>query len=258
MKILKFFLFLFTIILFFITTSILYPFLFTCPHATRKLLTRQVSFYSRIMLRVLGIKISFKGEFQEENALIVCNHLSYLDVLVLSSLRSTAFVTSKEIKATPFLGEIVKLAGCLFVDRKKRSNLRGEISELKEGLLNGLSITVFPEATSTNGDEVLRFKRPLFEAAREAGKPILPLTINYLSISGEKVSVSNRDLVCWYGEMDFFPHFLKLLEQREITVQVISGEMIPSEKDILELAAHSHHIVSESYIPLNPMRSVSA
>lgn len=208
------------------------------------------------MLKILRIRVEFRGEpFPLGNGLIVSNHLSYLDVIILASGIPTAFVTSKEIKETPFLGEIVKLAGCLFVDRKNRCNLRGEISELREGLLNGLNVTVFPEATSTNGDEVLRFRRPLFEAARESQKAILPLTINYRSISQESVSASNRDIVCWYGTMDFFPHFLKLLEQSEVSVEVSVGRAIPSSTDALELAIKSHQVVSHSYTSLHPMRS---
>lgn len=256
MKILKFFLFVLTITFFFLTTLPIYFFLFVSPHRARKTLILEVSFYSKIMLRILGINVSFKGgEFPEENCLIVSNHLSYLDVIVLASKIPTAFVTSKEIKKTPFLGEIVKLAGCLFVDRKNRSNLKEEISELKEGLLNGLNVTVFPEATSTNGDEVLRFRRPLFEAAKESNKNILPLTINYKTISHKEVSSENRDIVCWYGLMDFLPHFLKLLEEKEVSVEVSVGELISPYGDSLELAKKSHEIISLSFISLHPMRS---
>lgn len=246
---------------FFLTTLPLFPLFLLAPSFTRKILVELVSLYSWIFLAVLRIKVKFKDDYllsPDQNFLIVSNHLSYLDVLILSSRFPSCFVTSKEVKATPFLGQIVSLAGCLFVDRKDKRNLRGEINELRDALNYGLNVTVFPEATSTNGDGVLRFRRPLFESSLATGKPILPLTINYQTISHKDVSYKNRDLVCWYGDMDFFPHFMKVLEQKEITVEVIVAEAFkPEIIPAIELALRSHQIVSHSFKSLNSTEEVS-
>jgi 1-acyl-sn-glycerol-3-phosphate acyltransferase len=161
-------------------------------------------------------------------------------------------VTSTDVRDTPFLGQICKLAGCLFVDRKNRKHLKDEIQELRDALNSGLNVTVFPEATSTNGDEVLRFRRPLFESSIATGKAILPLTINYLSISGQKLSTRNRDKVCWYGDMNFFPHFLALLNEKEINVEVIFSEpIIPKMMSTIDLALKSQQKVSQYFDSLN-------
>lgn len=203
------------------------------------------------MLWVIGIKVNvFNAEFSQpfSNYLIVSNHLSYLDVIVLGSKFPSCFVTSKEIKASLFLGQLTSLAGCLFVDRKNKRQLSQEVSELRRVLEKGLNVTIFPEATSTNGEEVLRFRRPLFEASIASGKPILPITINYKSINAVKVGPSNRDLLCWYGEMEFFPHFIKLLTQKKIEIDVVLSEpFLPELMPILDLASLSHQKVSQSF-----------
>lgn len=255
MKNLKFFGFAITLASFFLTTLPLYPFFLISPHNTRWFLVRIVSFYSRLLLRILNIKIEFRGleNYQgKSNQLIVSNHLSYLDVLMLSSKMPSAFVTSREVKESAFLGQIVSLAGCLFVERRNRANIKNEINELEDALNTGLNVIIFPEATSTNGDSVLRFKRPLFESSLASQKSVLPVTINYQSISKGVVDPSNRDIVCWYGDMDFFPHFLKLLEQSEVSAEiVISAPIAPQTQLSLELAQQSHARVLEWFRPLN-------
>lgn len=203
------------------------------------------------MLKVLRIKVryDFSPLFRTEDTyLIVSNHLSYLDVIILSAFAPTCFVTSVEIKKTFFLGHLCQLAGCLFVDRKNKTGLKGEILELRQALTDGISVTVFPEATSTNGEEVLKFKRPLFEASIATQKSILPVTLNYLSISSHAFSRENRDIVCWYGKMTFLDHFLKVLEQSEILVEVhVSNPFAPTIMSSIDLASKSQEIVRLNY-----------
>lgn len=192
------------------------------------------------------------------NYLIVSNHLSYLDILIIAAKIPTAFVTSTDIKNTPFLGQIVTLAGCLFVNRKNKENIKNEIKELREALNYGINVVVFPEATSTNGDEVLRFRHPLFEASIATSSPILPLTINYKKISNAPINLNNRDIVCWYGDMGFFTHFLKVLEQKEIIVELnISESFTPSLISSIEAALRSHQIVSNNFKSLNQNKELT-
>jgi 1-acyl-sn-glycerol-3-phosphate acyltransferase len=255
MKTIKLISFVVLVAFYFLTTVPFYPLFLLFPMTVRSVLIQQVSFYSKLLLKVLGIKTDFKNlqtHHQNQNYLVVSNHLSYLDVLVLASKIPACFVTSFEIKQTPFLGQLCSLAGCLFVDRKNRSGLKGEINELRDALKSGLNVIVFPEATSTDGSEVLRFKRPLFESSVATGKAILPMTINYQLISQEPVSLNNRDVVCWYGDMDFFPHFLTLLEQTEVKVEVIlNAPFLPEFLPTQELALKSHQLISSSFRPLN-------
>lgn len=251
MKILKFLAFAVVVLSFMMVGLIFFPLLSVSKSYIRKQLIHLVSFVSKLMLKILRIEVQchVSPQFSKEaNYLVVANHLSYLDVIILASQMPTCFVTSREVKDTFFLGHLTQLAGCLFVDRKNKMGLKGEISELRQALMDGLSVTVFPEATSTNGEEILRFRRPLFEASVATQKSILPITLNYRSISGEKFNRSNRDVVCWYGEMTFFDHFLKVLEQDKIKVEVhVSEPFAPAIMSSFDLASKSQEIIKLNY-----------
>jgi lyso-ornithine lipid O-acyltransferase len=240
-----------TVMAYFATALPFYIFLRPFPFGTRKVLNRLLKFYSRLGCMILAIKPNHKleGIERNDNFLIVANHLSYTDVLAICSELPACFVTSVEIRDTPFLGHICKLGGCLFVERRSRSNLSKEINEITEALANGLNVCVFPEATSTNGAEVLRFKRPLFKAAIESGKQVLPITLNYKKIGHEDVDISNRDKVCWYGDMTFFPHLWGILYSDSISVDVESSEPIKtrSEQDMTDLSIEAHFKVSSKF-----------
>jgi 1-acyl-sn-glycerol-3-phosphate acyltransferase len=178
------------------------------------------------------------------------NHLSYLDVLVLGSQFPAAFVTSKEIQMTPFLGHICRLAACVFVDRQRRTNLLGEIQEITAALENGLNVMIFPEATSTNGEQILRFRRPLFAAAAAAQRPVVPFCINYRDLDGIPVTQQNRDTVCWYGDMSFLPHLWRLsgVGRGRVDLHILEPFHFTSDRDLTEIANFTHARVSEVFI----------
>ena len=124
------------------------------------------------------------------------------------------------MKETPGLGQICILGGCLFVERRNRSNILGEIGEIEDALKNGLNILLFPEAKSTNGDEVIKFKRSLFQAAVNCDHDTYTLSLNYNEVNGERIKLHNRDKVFWYGDMDFAGHFFELCQQSSIHVDL--------------------------------------
>lgn len=187
-----------------------------------------VSFFCKILLWILGIKVTLKGDKTSLNTgtLIVCNHLSYLDILVIASRLPTCFVTSNEMKETPGLGLLCKLGGCVFVERRNRENIDNEVEEIKVALQKGLCVIFFPEATSTSGETVLPFKRSLFHAAVTANTDVLPLCLNYIELNGKKVDTSNRDEIFWYGDMEFGSHFKHLCSHSSIKVELTKLEKI--------------------------------
>jgi len=252
MRYLKLFFFLIILGLFFVFTIPLYPFLFFFRNRTRKSLNYIVTWTSTAWLKILGIKVRINGTLDKtKNYLIVANHLSYLDALIISSFLPSSFVTSLEVKSTSFLGHLTMLSGCLFVNRKDKSKINLEILGLRDALLKNINVTFFPEATSTDGTAVIRFRKPLFEASIASGKPILPITINYQEVSSNKVSDKNRDSVFWYGEMTFFPHFMNLLKQSEVITELVIHEpFTPELYPVFELAEKAHQIISNSYKPI--------
>lgn len=156
----------------------------------------------------------------DRNYFMVCNHMSYLDILVLSSIQPAVFVTSVEMEKTFFLGDMAKLGGSFFVDRVNRRKMKAEVQALVDILKNNFNVFIFPEGTSTNGGEILPFKKSLFRVPFQTEYPILPICLKYRSINGEPFSLNNCDRVCWYDDMTFAPHFLQLMGLRELIVDV--------------------------------------
>jgi 1-acyl-sn-glycerol-3-phosphate acyltransferase len=211
----------------------------------------------------LNVKIRLIGRenlSHAGNALLVGNHLSYLDIVIIASQATTCFVTSMEIRETPFLGQICMLAGCLFVERRSRKDLAKEIEELTVGLSRGLCVTIFPEATSTNGEQILRFRRPLFLAAVKAQKPVIPMVINYRVLGKDPLSVNNRDKVFWYGDMPFASHLWELCGLGNIEVDLNFLEPIyPSpDQEPGELSAKAQVAVESVFIPVRPFEAEKA
>jgi len=192
-----------------------------CLVGFSRFIPRLVSWHARFCAWFMGLRVRFHGAVpRDENFLMVANHMSYLDVLGLAAHLPTRFVTSVEMRDTPFLGQIARLAGCLFVERRSRDNLSREVMALSDALGDGERVLVFPEATSTDGSSVLRFRRPLFQAALDAGVRVLPLCLNYRRISGQDVTAKNRDDVCWYGDMGFVGHLWGVFQHHEVVLEV--------------------------------------
>ncbi len=224
------------------------------PGHGQRLLNRISSRHARFCLWFMGVKVRVEGELPRpgEGTLVVANHLSYLDVLAMGAVMPTSFVTSVEVRDTPFLGHIAKAAGCLFVERRSRDNLSEEVQDIARVLRQGGLVTIFPEGTSTDASGVLRFRRPLFQAAIDAGVRVQPLCLNYRSVSGELFNAKNRDTVCWYGDMDFGPHIWRLFQQDSVELEVNVLESIePSTTpDPAQLAEAGHRVVSACYRPI--------
>jgi lyso-ornithine lipid O-acyltransferase len=215
----------------------------------RKFYIHTVHEYAKLALRLMGVKIHLGGEWPIKNHLMVANHLSYLDALLLASVQPACFVTSVEMRNTPFLGLLTELGGCLFVERRSRENLNKEISAITWALCDGLNVIIFPEATSTNGEKVLPFKRSLLQAAIDADTPLLPVCINYAKIDGNPVTSANRDTLCWYGDMGFAGHFFGIMAPAaiEISITALTPIAVTSDSTREELSEKAYAQVAAAY-----------
>ena len=204
-----------------------------------------------LLFKIIGVRIKFENPPQDKNKfyLYISNHLSYLDVIIYSTYFPSLFVTSKEIKETPFLGQVCTMAACFFVERRNKKNLIREINALTSLLEKKIPVMIFPEATSTDGSSVLPFKSPLFKACVKKETPILPFSLNYKKIDQNPFDLSNRNIVCWYGDMPFLPHLWNMLRCRSIeaTIVVSAPLYLPDHR---QLAIEAHKMISSNYKPL--------
>jgi 1-acyl-sn-glycerol-3-phosphate acyltransferase len=209
------------------------------------------SLASKITLKILGIHVHVKNMPKHEDlkkVLVVSNHLSYLDIINISSLFPSLYITSVEVERTFFLGFMAKMGGSLFVERRSKSKLLEEIDRIAGVLRSGNTITLFPEGTSSNGDTVLPFKGALFSTAEKARIPIQPICVKYTSIAGKPVTANNRDFVYYYGDHYFFPHLSKLFLVNDIQVTITFLPQIDiAASDRKDLVAQVHSVILNTY-----------
>ncbi len=211
------------------------------------------SFFCSIMLALLGIHIHVKHpeRLQKKNVglLIVSNHVSYTDVLIISSLVPSVFITSVELGSTLFLGILARLGGSLFVERRKASGLKKEISMIVRVLGEGIPVTLFPEGTTSNGERVQTFKNSLFDAAVSTQAYILPICLRYTHVNRRPITAVNRDVIFYYGGTSFFHHVPRLLSLSSVNVEVIPLKLIRVQDGVSrkELAALAHSAINTAY-----------
>lgn len=219
--------------------------------------SKTTTFYCRLAAKILDIRVKVKNftpELLSSHQLVVANHLSYLDIFILSSILPSLYITSVEVEKTFFLGLMSKLGGSLFVERRSKTKLLQEIDRIASVLKLGFTVTLFPEGTSSNGEKVLPFKGALFTTAEKAQIPVQPVCIKYQSINGMPVTADNRDFIYYYGDLLFFPHLVKLFFVRNIDVTVTFLEKISLEgRERKEIVDKCFETINCAYIstPLN-------
>ena len=159
---------------------------------------------------ILGLRLTVRGSIPCAG-LLVCNHLSYLDIIVLSSVRPCIFVAKSDVAAWPLFGWLACAAGAIFVDRHRRMAAGAVVDLIREAIAGDSLVVLFPEGTSSDGSTVLPFKSALLEPALQLGCPITTGAIDY-SLPGGSVA----DEVCYWRDMTLVPHLLNLLTKAEI------------------------------------------
>ncbi len=208
-----------------ITTIGIYLIHHTLMKGTRKELTASLTSYAKLALWILNVRVTTTlTKEQADHKLVLSNHISYLDILVLSSVFPTSYVTSVEIRETPVLGKLCELAGCVFTERRKGNNrdIEGEVSRMAS-ILKEETITLFPEGTSTMGDSILPFKSSLLESAVRSGADVLPVVLCY---------EEGKETVPWIGKMSFLPHLIRLCRLKEVTVTIGAAPVITSSASL--------------------------
>jgi 1-acyl-sn-glycerol-3-phosphate acyltransferase len=225
------------------------------PSGQRKrlYLLRNTSFFSRPALKLLGVRIHSKHlellHKDESARLVVSNHLSYVDILAISSLMPAVFITSVEMKNTFLLGTLSKFGGSVFIERRKASGLKKEIDTIAQALGRGFTVALFPEGTTSNGEYVQPFKNPLFESAIKAKCDILPLCLRYTKVNNRHITINSRESVFYYGGATFFGHLPRLLAVQSVDLEVCPLETIRvhAHDSRKELAARAHSAINAAY-----------
>jgi 1-acyl-sn-glycerol-3-phosphate acyltransferase len=169
--------------------------------------------WSRLACRGVGIRIRTRGSMPQ-SGLLVCNHLTYLDVIVLSSIGPCVFVAKSDIAAWPLFGWLARAAGTIFVDRERRLSSSAVVDHVRDAITDGSLVVLFPEGTSSDGSTVLPFKSSLLESAVQLRCPIAAAAMEYELNDGSVVHE-----VYYWGNMTMVAHLLNLFFKREIRAE---------------------------------------
>ncbi len=193
-----------------------------------------IQYWAKRLLRILRIKITLSGEvlkfLSKDTYLIVSNHISWLDIPVIFSLKPITFVSASDVKTWPIIGMLAKISGAIFIDRTRKSSLVEVIQAMNHHFKNEKqSICIFPEGITSNGYQVLPFKSNLFQSAFESNKLLLPLSIKYK----ENNVLTNR--TSFHGSTTLFQSFKRVAKSNLIEVVVDIGHPVKpaqSRKDL--------------------------
>lgn len=167
---------------------------------------------SRIVAHLVGLRVRVEGQPTGEPALLVSNHVSWLDIPLLGANTSASFVAKKEVAGWGGFGLMARLYCCVFVDRTRRNSAGAQLDAIAARLEKGDSLILFAEGTSSDGRTVLPFKSALFGTARQLPDlRVQPVTIAYTHINGLPMTRAMRPLIGWFGDMELTSHVWQAL-----------------------------------------------
>lgn len=188
---------------------------------SREKLTR---WWNRELLKILHVRVSVRGQRLEGPRVLVCNHVSWLDISVLAACDLARFVSKAEVSKWPVAGWLANAAGTFYLRRGA-----GATRQLTEALCAHLrkrgSVVFFPEGTTTDGTHLLKFQPRLFATALETQTPIQPVALRYgRAANGENIAA-------FIGDDTLTANLLRLLRERELRVEVTYCEaQYPAEQ----------------------------
>lgn len=214
-----------------------------------KIYWRQLAFelWTKSFIRIAGMKVEVIGIPPQPPFFLVCNHLSYVDIAPLRATAKGVFVAKREVKDWFIAGRIVADMGVIFIDRKNRRDIPRAGEKIIERLNDGEGVIVFPEGTSTKGENVLPFNSSFLEFAARTDLPVSYASISYRSEPGDPPPSA---FVCWWDDITFIEHLYRLFTVKRFTAIVSFGENSVVNPDRKALAAELRRKVSESFIPV--------
>jgi len=180
--------------------------------------------WARLMLIIMGICLTRKGDIPHDRGnFIVCNHISYIDIMVLGSIRPSVFVARHDLISWPLIGWLSSLSGAIFLDRKSGYAALTAMKAIDTRIEEGLNVILFPEGTTSDGKSVGSFKSALFDLPARRNMPVLPMSIRYTALDGSAQENNKTGQVAWHGDMTLLPHLWKILKTDRITVTLFAG-----------------------------------
>lgn len=194
------------------------PALLLAPRPIRHAL---VAVLARVLLRAVGARLVVRGRLPRRGALLVANHVSWLDAIALLAAAPARMLAKREVRGWPLVGPLAVAAGTLFVDRTRPRRLPWTVAEVTAVLRAGGVVAAFPEGTTYCGADTGDFRPALFQAAIDAGAPVVPTVIAYRS--GGPGEPADTTVAAFLGDDSLWRSLRRVLAARGLLVSLAAG-----------------------------------
>ena len=203
------------------------------PLLGRRRRDRTITRWSQHLLRVLGVDARI-GEIPDlpAGALLVCNHVSWLDVYLIHAARRVHFVSKSEVRAWPVAGWLAHRTGTLFLERGRRADTARINSEMRTLMEDGAWVAVFPEGTTSDGRGLRPFLPSLLQPAVELQCPIVPAALRYRTAAGEY-----SEAPAYVEHLSLWQSLLRIADEPALVAELAFGAPISPDRHRRELAA---------------------
>ena len=213
---------------------------------TRKSL--KVQGWSVRMLQIMGIRLDVLGDVPQQGPLLlVANHISWLDILVLHAARHCRFVSKADVQHWPLIGMLAQGCGTLFVERESRRDAMRVVHHMADALRSGDILAIFPEGTTSDGNGTLPFHANLFQAAISAHVPVQAIGLSYIDAQTGTQSHATD----YVGDDTLLSSVWRTVTAKPLLARVNFGPHLPSEGlDRRTLAAQARdHVAALRALP---------
>lgn len=203
--------------------------------------------WSRRLLRILGVELEVVDATgtavhgaARQGAMVVSNHISWLDIYVIHCWQPVRFVAKSEIRGWPVIGWLCEKTGTIFIERGRKRDAHRVLHNITDVMLQGDLVGVFPEGTTTDGTAVLPFHANLMQAPISGGLPVQPLGLNYLDAATGKPTLA----AAYIGDTTLLQSLEAVLRAPGIKARLVIGPaLVPVSGDRRELAGAAREVV---------------
>lgn len=210
---------------------------------------RQLAFtiWARGFARIASMKVEVIGPVPHAPFFLVCNHLSYMDIPAIRAVVDGVFVAKDDIRGWFVAGKVISDMGMIFIDRQNRRDIPRAGAKIISALSDGEGVIVFPEGTTTKGDDVLPFNSSFLQFAAETDLRVAYASLSYRTPEGEPPA---SESVCWWDDTPFLNHMLRMFSLPSFTATLVFGEQPVLSTDRKRLAGELRDKVRERFIPV--------
>ena len=211
--------------------------------STKNQQERIIRFWCKRLLSIFEIKVEVTGLgtylINQKKYLMVANHISWMDIIVIQSIKPCIFVAKSDVASWPLFGWVAQMTGTIFIKRDKVSDIKKALKKMKRRLIKR-SVCIFPEGTSTSGRYLLPFKSNLFQSSIDTNKSILPLCLRY------EQNNTYSDKAAFVDDMSLVDSINKIKQEKDIYVIVEVLQPIRPRYNRKELASYTQEIIRKN------------